>query len=449
MKFLNCVFVVLFCCLIGIEPIQANAMEARENIETSATRKITEDIKGAVCVWNTDGEIDLLERYTLNGVSVYYSYNEEGYRVQKNVNGTVTSFVYDSDGDLISETEAGKTLYYCYDTTTNYGYKHLKGIVFEGKKYFYTWHEDGTISGIEKEDGTLLGTYVYCDGIPSICTFGRIGNEQDYIVLKTNSLLYLGGYFDEETGCYYKNRRYYSVKENAYLDGNSDYIVAYQMPTARSVNPSVVSFYGNQASAWASSRLNSSTYGRPITYSANWYTTINDPIEVIARMIYAENPYENNSQGYIERKAIAWVVLNRVAYSVGNRFPNDVYGVCTQNNEFKTIRGEAADTTGARNPDTTALSWEQATYLACYIYATAEHEICEALFGKPDLIDDHMFFCSWGYYTGNSVKANEWLDSEGNLCNYLKEYVIVKIVENVSGISVNTRRNVFFNYQQV
>lgn len=76
------------------------------------------------------------------------------------MNGTVTSFVYDLDGNLISETEAGKTLYYYYDTIGNYGYKPLKGIVFEGKKYFYTWYEDGTISGIEKEDGTLLGSYI-------------------------------------------------------------------------------------------------------------------------------------------------------------------------------------------------------------------------------------------------------------------------------------------------
>lgn len=291
--------------------------------------------------------------------------------------------------------------------------------------------------------------HIYCDGIPSICTSGRIDNEQDVVVLKMNSLLYLGGYFDEETGCYYKNRRYYCVKENAYLDGNSDYIAAYQMPIVRSVNPSVVSFYGNQASAWASSRLNSSTYGRPITYSAKWYTTINDPIEVIARMIYAENTHSNGNLGYTERKAIAWVVLNRIAFDEYDRFAKDVYGVCTQGTEFHSINGNVKETEGARIPNTTALSWEQATYLACYIYATVNQEICEALFGKPDLIDDHMFFCSWGYYTSNSVKANEWTDSEGNLCNYLGGSLIRKIVENVSGVSVNTQRNVFFNYERV
>ncbi len=137
-----------------------------------------------------------------------FEYNANGIRTKKN------DTTYELDGTtILSETTNDKTIRYYY---ANSG---IVGFIYNNVEYYYQKNIQGDITAIYREDGTLMGKYVY-DAWGN-CT---ITTDVDNIAT-LNPFRYRSYYFDTETGLYYLNSRYYAPDMGRFISPDStDYL---------------------------------------------------------------------------------------------------------------------------------------------------------------------------------------------------------------------------------
>ena len=178
-----------------------------------------------------------------------YAYNAQGQRISKNysksggmfnsggslTNGlqsSTTDYFYDSFGRLICETRK--------DTYSIYSQTEIKitYLYDEGSMIGMSYNEDGNITNyyfqrnlqgdviaIYNSNGAKVVEYRY-DAYGN-CTIAS--STTDYALATVNPIRYRGYYFDQETGLYFLNARYYSPEwrrfispdDSAYLDPES------------------------------------------------------------------------------------------------------------------------------------------------------------------------------------------------------------------------------------
>ena len=139
--------------------------------------------------------VEILEQENL----YQYTYDGDGIRTSKTVNGTVTEFIY-ADGVLLGQTTEDDTLIFLYDESGN-----KFGFIYNGAYYYYDINPQGDVVGIYNSNGTKVVTYEYDP-------WGVITNITDTsgIDIGTiNPIRYRGYYYDNETGFYYLQSRYY------------------------------------------------------------------------------------------------------------------------------------------------------------------------------------------------------------------------------------------------
>ena len=127
-----------------------------------------------------------------NGDKIAYSYNNEGNLTSQTKNSKSAPYVtyeYNSDGE--------STWYFQYDTNGT-----PLGFVLNGTQYFYITNQMGDILAITDAEGNIVGNYEY-DAWGKVLT-------ADTDIAKQNPLRYRGYYYDNETGLYYLQSRYYS-----------------------------------------------------------------------------------------------------------------------------------------------------------------------------------------------------------------------------------------------
>ena len=125
----------------------------------------------------------------------YYTYNEDGIRTSKTVNG-VTTYFNTKDGVILSQTDGTNTWYFQYDTNGT-----PLGFVLNGTQYFYITNQMNDVLAITDTSGTIVGNYEY-DAWGKVLT-------ADTSIAQQNPLRYRGYYYDNETGYYYLQSRYY------------------------------------------------------------------------------------------------------------------------------------------------------------------------------------------------------------------------------------------------
>jgi RHS repeat-associated protein len=155
-----------------------------------------------------------MTRIDLPGGSVaLYAYDGLGRRIQKDIDGTVTTYVYDGEDILYEFDGLGATLA---------RYTHGPGIdeplamqrdldasgTFEATETF-TYHADGLGSIVQITDstGTVVRAYAYD-------SFGRIAAETGTL---ENPYTYTGREHDEESGLTYYRARYYSAEIGRFI----------------------------------------------------------------------------------------------------------------------------------------------------------------------------------------------------------------------------------------
>lgn len=152
-----------------------------------------------------------LQQMTDGTTTINYKYNDSGIRTEKNVNGVLTQYVLDGDKVTWEKTGINEPIYYLYDAKGK-----LWGLKYKGNVYFYIRNAQNDIINIVDSSGSVMVTYSYDAWGKLLKISGTMGDTLG----KDNSYRYRGYRFDNETGLYYLQSRYYNPEWNRYI--NSD-----------------------------------------------------------------------------------------------------------------------------------------------------------------------------------------------------------------------------------
>lgn len=152
-----------------------------------------------------------LKTVSVGSNNLSFTYNHDGIRTSKTVNGVVHNYTL-SGSQILSEEWNNNLVVYLYDHSDSpIGMRYRTSSM--GKDVFYTfWFEkniQGDIVAVYNETGTKVLSYTYdAWGSKTTTWHNSIGTN---LYAQYNSLTYRGYYFDSETNLYYLNSRYYDA----------------------------------------------------------------------------------------------------------------------------------------------------------------------------------------------------------------------------------------------
>ena len=143
------------------------------------------------------------------GLSASYVYNSDGIRTQKTVNGVTTNY-YLNGSSVLRQVTGNDVLEFFYDANG------VLGFYYNNTPYYYLKNLQGDIVGILDANGTQVVSYTYdAWGAPLSVT----GTAADTIG-QLNPFRYRSYYYDNETGLYYLNSRYYDPETYRFLNAD-------------------------------------------------------------------------------------------------------------------------------------------------------------------------------------------------------------------------------------
>ncbi len=191
---------------------------------------------GATLTWNGRQ----LTSYTIDDKAITYTYDANGIRASKTVNGSKTQYFYVNGQLHYEERSDGTKLYYFYDSN---GY--LSGINHNGTNYYPATNLKGDVVAIYRHTGALWATYEYDAWGNVIAVKDASGNaitDETHIAL-VNPIRYRGYYYDSETGLYYLGSRYYDPSIGRFL--NADTIDVLSVSPAELTDKNLFSYCDN------------------------------------------------------------------------------------------------------------------------------------------------------------------------------------------------------------
>ena len=154
--------------------------------------------------WNSGR---MLESMTDEENVILYHYNQDGIRIKKTVNDMETEYLLDENNKMMGEKCGEDTIWYLYDSENE-----ISGFEWNREEYYYVKNGEGDIEGIADKDGTVRCMYDYD-------IWGKLTDMAgDRELGKRNPVRYRGYYYDEETGLYYLNTRYYDSEIKRFLN---------------------------------------------------------------------------------------------------------------------------------------------------------------------------------------------------------------------------------------
>lgn len=174
---------------------------------------------GMTMTWRNGRQLASLSK---DGSTISYSYDADGYRASKIVDGVKHTYQY-VNGKLIHETRGQQTFNYYYDANgylTAIKYRLTDG----GTEYAYyaTHNNRGDVLGLYNGNGDLVAQYEYDSwgNVLSVKNASGAAITNQNHVGNLNPIRYRGYYLDSETGLYYLLARYYDSVTHRFI--NSD-----------------------------------------------------------------------------------------------------------------------------------------------------------------------------------------------------------------------------------
>ena len=155
-----------------------------------------------------------MTRMTSVDKDVRFVYNENGLRVQKRVDGVATNY-YLHGKNVVHMTRGSDELHFFYDAQNKPAV-----VVYNGTAYAYLKNLQGDIVAILNGSGNAVVTYVYDAWGRPVSKTGSMASTLGTL----NPFRYRSYVYDEETGLYYLNNRYYCAKTSRFV--NADKYVA-------------------------------------------------------------------------------------------------------------------------------------------------------------------------------------------------------------------------------
>ena len=164
--------------------------------------------------WTHGRQLASLKKNLSGGVvnTVSYSYNADGIRTGKVVNGTTVEYVLNGT-QILAEKNGDHIIRYVYDAQGL-----PVGMILDGTTYLYEKNIFGDVVGIYDTNGTKVVVYKYSAWgvlMDSTCVSGY----ED--VRRLNPFRYRGYYFDTETDFYYLQSRYYDPRTGRFINADS------------------------------------------------------------------------------------------------------------------------------------------------------------------------------------------------------------------------------------
>ena len=151
--------------------------------------------------------------------TITMKYDSNGIRTQKDDDNYTTNYYYDSNNNLIGLNKSGSTLFFYYDS---YGLP--MAFKNNGVMYYYVKNLQGDIVNIVKEDGTIAVTYTY-DALGKLLSVKDSANvdvpaSNSFHIANLNPYRYRSYIYDNETGLYYLQSRYYDPVTGRFLNAD-------------------------------------------------------------------------------------------------------------------------------------------------------------------------------------------------------------------------------------
>ena len=162
-----------------------------------------------------------LKTATVGANTLSFTYNHDGIRTSKTVNGEVHN--YTVSGSLILTEEWGANLVvYLYDANgAPIGMRYRTSSMAEG--VFYTFWFDknmqGDVVAVYNETGTKVLSYTYDTWGNKTITVHNSSGSNSYA--QYNAITYRGYYFDSETNLYYVSSRYYDPAIGRFINADA------------------------------------------------------------------------------------------------------------------------------------------------------------------------------------------------------------------------------------
>lgn len=170
------------------------------------------------CVWNKGRQ---LTKLTDGENSVEYTYDGSGLRRTKTSGGITKTYVYEN-GKLMRESGGEEPVRFLY------GEGGIIGIKYDRSKFLFRKNVFGDVTEVYNVSGELVAKYSY--SAFGECTIEYNKDNAAHI----NPIRYRGYYYDEETGLYYLNSRYYDPETGRFL--NADDITYLDPETINGLN---------------------------------------------------------------------------------------------------------------------------------------------------------------------------------------------------------------------
>ena len=154
-----------------------------------------------------------------------YAYNDEGMRTSKTVSGV--EHKYQLNGTrIVSETWGNHTIFYVYDENGSIaGMRYRTSSYAEGvfHEYLFEKNLQGDVVAIYNASGTKLVSYTYDAWGKVTTTYTNSGASTG---ARYNPFRYRGYYYDEDTGLYYLNTRYYDPCIGRFISADTSSILS-------------------------------------------------------------------------------------------------------------------------------------------------------------------------------------------------------------------------------
>ncbi len=193
-----------------------------------------------------------------------YTYNANGIRTSKTINGVKHEYVLDGT-KILRETWGENTLIPIYDSEES-----VCGIIYNGTPHYFLKNLQGDIIAIANSNGEVEARYTY-DAWGAITNIS--GTDEGISIAVVNPFRYRGYYYDVEIGLYYLQSRYYDAGVGRFINGDdTTYIGSYEKTILHCLFTYCENNCVNKTDETGFASLRVVGYGFQIELSVGWTT---------------------------------------------------------------------------------------------------------------------------------------------------------------------------------